>query len=98
MTKLYYEAPSDEIFDEVKQMSMALWTVEYPDAIHPYYAKEKVQEIEPLQNVRDNVMSIVARFDSVNMRKLATKLSPQARQALRDRMLDGGNDEWMIPF
>jgi len=30
------------------------------------------------------------------MRLLAEKLSPEARQALRDRMIDGGNHEYLI--
>jgi hypothetical protein len=77
---------------------MDLWIERYPEATSPFYAKEKVSEIEPLQNIGDNVMSIVARFDSFNMQHLAEKLSPEARQALRDRMIDGGNEEWTIPF
>jgi hypothetical protein len=96
--KLYYTAPSDEIFNEVKKASMDLWIERYPEATSPFYAKEKVSEIEPLQNINDNVMSIVARFDSTNMRSLAEKLSPEARQAIRERMIDGGNPEYMIPF
>jgi hypothetical protein len=98
MSKLYYSAPSDEIFNEVKQASMELWVERYPEATSPYYAKEKVAGIERLQNVQDNVMSIVARFDSENMRLLANKLSPEARAALRERMVDGGNPEYSIPF
>ena len=98
MTKLYYEAPSDEIFEEVKKVSMDLWTKEYPEETSPYYAKEKVAEIEPLTNISDNVMGIVARFNHTNMRKLANKLSDKARQALRERMIDGGNDPMYIPF
>ncbi len=98
MTKLYYTAPSDEIFNEVKKASMDLWTERYPEATNPYYAKEKVSEIERLQNVGDNMMSIVARFDSQNMRLLAEKLSVEASKAIGDRMIDGGNEMWNIPF
>lgn len=98
MTKLYYTAPSDEIFEEVKKASMDLWIEEYPEEINPIYAKEKVGQIENLTNIKDNVMSIVAKFDHINMQKLAVKLSPEARQALRERMLDGGNLEHLIPF
>ena len=98
MTKLYYEAPNDEIFNEVKKACIDLWIETYPEETSPYYAKEKVSEIEPLQNVSDNVMSIIARFDSNNMRNLAEKLSSEARLALRERMIDGGNPEYTIPF
>ena len=98
MTRLYYTAPSDEVFDEVKKASIALWTERYPEATSPYYAKEKCDEIEPLQNIQDNVMSIVARFDSENMRFLAEKLSLEARAAIRERMIDGGNPLEYIVF
>ena len=98
MSKLYYTEPSDEIFNEVKQASIDLWTERYPEDTSPFYAKEKVEQIEPLQNIQDNIMSIVARFDSENMKLLAEKLSPEARQALRDRMIDGGNPEYLIAF
>ena len=97
-SKLYYTAPSDEIFEEVKQKSIELWTERYPEETSPFYAKEKVEGIRNLQNVSDNVMSIVARFDSQNQALLAHKLSSEARDAIRYRMIDGGNDEWMIPF
>ena len=98
MTKLYYEAPSDEVFEEVKKASMELWAEEYPEATSPFYAKEKISEIENLGNIQDNVMSIIARFDSGNMAKLADKLSQEARLAIRERMIDGGNPEYSIPF
>lgn len=65
---------------------------------HPSYIEEKVSDIERIGNIQDNVMSIVARFDSGNMALLAEKLSPEARTALRERMVDGGNPEYMIPF
>jgi len=98
MTQLYYEAPSDEVFEEVKQKSMELWIAEYPEETSPFYAKEKVSEIENLRNIQDNVMSIVARFDGHNMVKLANKLSPEARLSIRERMMDGGSPEFLIPF
>ena len=98
MSKLYYEAPSDEIFEEVKQACIVLWIEEYPEETSPFYAKEKVAQIEPLGNIQDNMMSIVARFDHINMKKLADRLPDEARQALRERMIDGGNPMSSIPF
>jgi len=96
--RLYYTAPSDEIFDEVKQKSMDLWIERYPEDSSPFYAQEKVSEIKDLRNIKDNVMSIVARFDSDNMKNLSEKLSAEARTALRERMIDGGNPLYSIPF
>lgn len=98
MAELYYTAPSEEVFEEVKKASMDLWIEEYPEETSPFYAKEKVEQIKGLTNIQDNVMSIIARFDHINMQKLAEKLSPEARQALRERMIDGGNPEDLIPF
>src|SRR3990167_7616185 len=98
MSKLYYTAPSDEIFNEVKKASMDLWIERYPEATSPYYAKEKVSEIESLQNISDNVMSIVARFDLNNQMLLAYKLSVEARFAIRDRIIDGGQPEEYVVF
>lgn len=96
--QLYYTAPSDKIFNEVKQACIDLWIERYPEETSPFYAKEKVERIEPLQNIKDNVMSIVARFDNENMRLLSKKLSPESREALRDRMIDGGAPSYLIPF
>jgi len=89
-TKLYYTAPSDEIFEEVKQASMDLWTERYPEATSPFYAKEKVDRIKDWGNVGDNLMSLVAMFDSENQQLLSMRLSDPAREAIRERMVDGG--------
>lgn len=98
MEKLYYTPPTDEIFEEVKKASINLWTERYPEDTSPFYAKEKVERIKDWKNVGDNVMSLVAMFDSTNQRILATKLSEEASKAVGDRMVDGGNQMYMIPF
>ena len=98
MTKLYYTPPTDEVFEEVKKSAIDLWTERYPEETSPFYAKEKVDRIKDWQNVGDNVMSLVAMFDNSNMVLLAQKLSTEARNAIRERMIDGGNSEEYIPF
>ena len=95
MEKLYYTAPSDEIFEEVKQKAIEIWS-EYDNTYG--YASEKTDRIKDIKNIQDNVMFIVAMFDSNNQKKLAEKLSEEARKALRERMIDGGNPESMISF
>lgn len=95
MENLYYTAPSDEIFLEVLEAALEIWA-SYDDT-HGY-ATEKINRIKDLKNISDNVMYIVAMFDTPNQNRLANKLSPEARQALRDRMIAGGNDESLIPF
>lgn len=96
--KLYYTAPSDEIFDEVKRAAIELWTNEYPADKHPYYAEEKVGQIQNWKNVQDNVMALVQMFDSSNQLKLGRKLSEQAKEAIRDRFIDGGLIREFCPF
>ena len=95
MEKLYYTAPSDEIFNEVKEKCIEIWRG--CDNTYDYVMK-KICDIENLENIQDNVMSIIAMFDHFNMMKLAEKLSPEARRAIRERMISGGNSEEYTPF
>ena len=62
------------------------------------YVDEKVNRIKDIKNISDNVMSIVGMFDISNQSILANKLSEESRKAIRDRMIDGGNDESYIVF
>jgi len=94
-TKLYYTAPSDEIFNEVKLAALKIW-FQYDDTYG--YASEKTQRIEPMKNIEDNLMYMVAMFDFPNQQKLAQVISPEARKEIRDRMIDGGQPEMFNPF
>ena len=87
MDNLYYEAPSEEIFQEVLEQALLLWG-SYDDT-HGY-ATEKKDRIKDLENTRDNFMYIVAMFDDSNQRLLANVLSPEAKQAIHDRVVAGG--------
>lgn len=95
MSKLYYTAPSDEVFNEVKEKAIQVWRG-YDDKFG--YATEKINRIEGMQNIQDNVMFIVAMFDGNNQQKLAELLSDEAKKAIRERMIDGGNRPEYIPF
>lgn len=95
MTQLYYQAPSDEQFNEVKSAALSLWK-EMGD--EESYRKEKIGRIKDLKNISDNFMYMIAMFDSGNQRKLAKMLSKETRLAVRDRMIDGGSPEWLIVF
>ena len=95
MSRLYYTEPSQDIFDEVKSVAIEIWR-EYDNTYG--YADEKVDEIKDMENIKDNLMYIVAMFDQDNQQKLADKLSDESRKAIRDRMIDGGNEEWLICF
>ena len=96
--KLYYTAPSDEMFNELKQKAMELWKEVDSDNDAYGYATEKINRIKDIQNVEDNFMYMVAMFDQDNQALLADKLTAETRIAVRERMIDGGNPEFMIPF
>ena len=96
ITKLYYTAPDDKIFNEVRDKAIELWESNYSDQFG--YVTEKTAPLKRMSNVRDNLMSIVAQFDSSNQRKLAKSLSREAQHAIRLRMLDGGMPEQYIYF
>ena len=95
MEKLYYTPPSDEIFNEVKEKCIEIWRG-YDDTYG--YATKKIDSIKNLENIQDNVMFMIARFDHLNMIKLLEKLSPEAKEAIRERMISGGNNEEYTPF
>ena len=98
MSKLYYTAPQDSIFEEVKQRAIELWTERYPESTSPFYAKEKIDRIKYLANISDNLMYIVAMFDDTNRHFLSLMLTVESREAIRLRMVDGGMPAFMCPF
>lgn len=92
---LYYTAPEDYIFNEVKQRSKEVW--ESLNA-HPSYTEEKLSAIQDLPNVQDNLMYMVAMFDLNNQIKLSIKLSNEAREAIKERLIEGGSPLEFIVF
>jgi len=92
---LYYIPPTEEQFNELKGAALELWSTMGDEES---YRNEKTNRIKNIQNIEDNFMYMVAMFDSGNQRKLAQLLSKETRLAVRERMLDGGSPEWLIPF
>lgn len=95
MSKLYYTPPTDERFNELKEKAIEVWTE--LDS-HPDYLEEKVGRIKDMKNIEDNFMYMVAMFDHINQAKLANKLSSEAREEVKIRMIDGGQPVDMIVF
>jgi len=95
MENLYYQAPADELFHEVKKEAIKIW--ESYDNTHGY-SDDKVGRIKDIENVSDNFMYMVAMFDMPNQGKLASNLSEEARSAIRERMIAGGSPEEYIVF
>ena len=95
MTKLYYTAPSDVLFEEVRLKAIELWSTMGDE---PSYSQSKISRIKDINNVRDNFMHIVSMFDINNQRKLADMLSAEAREAIKERMIAGGQPIEYIVF
>ncbi len=92
-TNLYYTAPSDAAFEEMKKECVTQW--ETHDNSHGY-VDEKVGRIKDIRNIQDNFMYMFAMFDQYGQRAIANRLSPETKKDVRDRMVAGGNAEWVI--
>ena len=97
-SKLYYIPPTDEQFNELKEKAIELWKEVDTDNDKYGYASEKIGRIKDIKNVEDNFMYMVAMFDMYNQRKLIQKLSKETKEAVRERMIDGGNPPNYIAF
>lgn len=73
----YYDAPSDEVFNEIKQAAIEIWKT-YDDTYG--YASEKINYVNSVKNFKDNWGTLVGMFDSTNQQKLLAKLSPEAKE------------------
>lgn len=81
--ELYYTAPSDEVFDDIKTNAIKIW--QGYDDTHGY-ATEKIDRIKDLLNVKDNYMYIVAMFDQDNQAKLLNMVSLEARLRIEEAL------------
>jgi len=95
MKDVYYEAPTDEQFEEVKAKCIQIWNT-YDNTYG--YATEKIDRIKNMKNIKDNVMFMIAMFDMNNMTTLSILLSPETRKAISDRFVAGGNPPAYNPF
>lgn len=77
----YYDAPSDEIFNEIRDKAIEIWQT-YDDTYG--YATEKISYLNSFGNIRDNWGTIVGMFDSTNQQKLMAKLSPEAHDKVKE--------------
>lgn len=81
--ELYYVAPSDTIFDDIKQAATRIWQT-YDDTYG--YQSEKINSIKDLTNVADNYMYMVAMFDDPNQQKLLAAVSPETADRILEAM------------
>lgn len=85
MEKLYYTPPSNELFDELKNAAIDVWS-SYGEP----YRSEKIASIKDIENVSDNFMYMVAMFDTSNQIKLKKLLSDDCKKAVSERLISGG--------
>ncbi len=93
--KLYYTAPSDECFEDMKACAVKVWggyDNEYG------YATDKIGRIKDIENVQDNFMYILAMFDHENQAKMGELLQEKTKDEARARMIDGGMLPSQLPF
>ena len=62
MTQLYYLPPPDMLFNEMKAIAIVLWT----RIADVYETPDRIRDLESLQNIGDNFMTILAQFDGEN--------------------------------
>ena len=91
--KIYYTAPSDDSFKDMKEAAIQVWQ-QYKDE-SPYWG-DKTGTVERLENIKDNFMYIFSMFDHPNQMKCIQLLKEETKAALKERMIDGGNDPWHI--
>ena len=87
MNNLYYQAPSDEAFEDMKKACTQVWG-KYKDSPGGYM-QGKVDRIKDIQNVKDNFMFMLAMFDQENQREAVRILSEDTKRAVRERMWRG---------
>lgn len=96
LKNLYYIAPIDAAFDDMKQACIEVWQ-QYEDQGGMYdYMEEKLSRIRDIKNIEDNFMYMLAMFDMDNQKKVIEKLKAGTQLDVRERLLAGGNDETFI--
>ncbi len=63
----YYKAPSDEVFNDIKENAIKIWKT-YDNTYG--YVDEKIGRIKDLKNIGDNAWMMIAMFDPINQEKL----------------------------
>lgn len=89
---MYYKAPSQEDFDDMKKCAIKIWET-YDNTYG--YVDEKVGRVNKMENVSDNFMSIMAMFDLNNQSKLGLSLQPPTRKAVIERMKSVGSEKYI---
>ncbi len=84
----YNTAPSDEVFEDLKQNAIKIWKT-YDDTYG--YQSEKIGRIENLANIRDNYWTMIGMFDPINQIKLIGLVKPETAELIKNA-ISGGID------
>ena len=69
------QTPTNEIFNEIKLASISVWET-YDNTYG--YVTEKLEYINRLENIQDNVMVFYRMFDWINQAKMLNILSEES--------------------
>ena len=78
-----HETPSQEIFDEMKEIATKIWET-YDNTY--WYVDEKLEKINSLENYQDNAMVMYRMFDQVNQMMMHYKLSQNSRDYINNNL------------
>jgi divalent metal cation (Fe/Co/Zn/Cd) transporter len=76
--KLYYQAPSPEIYTEVRNVCAGIWML--------YQDNEKADQVRLRKNIKDNFMYCVAELDEDQQICLFNNISEKAKKEISDRV------------
>jgi len=77
------ETPSQEIFDDMKETAIQIWS-SYDDTYG--YASEKIERVNNLDNIQDNAMVFYRMFDTQNQTIFFFKSSPEVRDYIKNNL------------
>lgn len=93
MPNLYYKAPPQEAFEDMRRECVFQWGTH--DNTYGY-VDEKLSRIQDILNVGDNFMYMFAMFDMNGQRDVVSRLDEETKKEVRERLRAGGNDEYFL--
>ena len=77
------QTPTIEIFNEIKASAISVWET-YDNTYG--YVTEKLEYINRLENIQDNVMVFYRMFDWVNQAKMLNSLSKESINYIKENL------------
>lgn len=77
------QTPTLEIFNEIKSAAISVWET-YDNTYG--YVTEKLEYINRLENIQDNVMVFYRMFDHINQAKMLNVLSEESIKYIKENL------------